>query len=366
MTIDDIRDSILTWARFNGILSENVLFKGKGDPSIIPFDDSGIEFFRSRKIVRVETLNDRNSITIFSKLPIAKTKQTLLQGQFNTAFSEYGFQLLLDASKPFKVDQAVQAYGRFEPLHIHNDAICCGSSIGLGNLRNAGTLTALAYDDDKLYGLSCNHVVGGCSIAQPGTPVVSPGIQDISADHNKITAIGDYSRPAQMSQGLPDITPTHQNRDLACFTIRNENLVSSLQGSGDNSYDTPTRFAKVELYLPVKKWGRSTGFTKGIITYIGKVPEPIEYNVICYYGPMNSQAFKGTVYFDEIYEVTPTGSPFSLGGDSGALVVTDFPNRTPKVVGIVIAGERNKSIILPLQPALNELKLKLLSKHNSE
>lgn len=365
MKIEILRLAIISWARNNGILSDNVPFEMQGDIKLVPFKSEAAEYFRTRKIVRVEV--DGHRISIFSRLPIAAAKKKALQKSFDEAYRQHRYQLTIDSSKPFKVDQAVQAYGKFEPLRKHKEAICCGSSIGLGNQRNAGTLTALACDEhSSIFGLSCNHIIGGCSIAQPGTPVVSPGIQDVSAENNQILVIGDYMRPAQMAQGLPSVTQFHNNRDLACFEIRKNIKITSLQGTGKDAYDTPTTFAKAAIGLPVKKWGRSTGLTRGEITYVGKSkrPEPIDYNVTCYYGPMNSQTFKGTVYYDEVYEITPIGSPFSLGGDSGALVVTDYPDKPEKVIGIVIAGERNKSIVLPLKTALHELKLKLLSGYN--
>lgn len=364
MKIETLRLAILSWARSNGILADNVPFEENGDIKLVPFESDMAEYFRTRKIVRVEV--DRHTLSIFSRLPIAIKKKQAMQKSFASAYAQNRYRLVIDSSKPFKIDQAVQAYGKFEPVRTHKGAVCCGSSIGLGNQRNAGTLTALARDEqNELFGLSCNHVIGGCCIAQPGTPVVSPGIQDVSVENNHIIVLGDYMRPAQMAQGLPSVTQFHNNRDLACFEIRNNIKVTSLQGSGKGAYDTPTSFAKAEIGIPVKKWGRSTGLTRGEITYISKSkrPEPIDYNVTCYYGPMNSQIFKGTVYYDEVYEITPIGSPFSLGGDSGALVVTDYPDKPEKVIGIVIAGERNKSVVLPLEAALHELKLKLVAQY---
>lgn len=365
MDTENIRLAILNWAHSNGILSDNVIYEGGGDIELVPFENDDVDFFRTRKIVRIE--DEKDKITIFSRLPIAKTKRAKLQNQFNQEYAEYGISLIVDYSKPFKIDQAVQAFGRFEPIRFHGDSICCGSSIGLGNQRNAGTLSALARDESgTLFGLSCNHVVGGCSIAQPGTPVVSPGIQDVSVENKHIHMIGEYVRPAPMAQGLPSVIRTARNQDLACFEIPDEKKVSSLQGSGDGSFDTPVDFVIPDIGTPVKKWGRSTGLTFGEVSYIGKGkrPEPIEYNITCYYGPMNSQIFKGTVYYNVVYEVTPTGPPFSLGGDSGALVVTDYLDKEEKVIGIVIAGERRKSILLPLEPAIDELGLHLVSGHN--
>ena len=360
--IEQLRLAILSWARINGILSDNVPIEQDGSLDLVPFEPEAIEYFRTRKIVRVEV--DEKRVTIFSRLPIAKTKQSAVKSSFSKVYGKEKIELYIDASKPYKVDQALQTYKKFEPLRKHNNAISCGSSVGLGNQRNAGTLTALAKNEEgELFGLSCNHVVGGCSIAQPGTPVVSPGIQDVSVENNEIHVIGDYFRPAPMSQGLPSVIPVGRNRDLACFTIRDRKVVTSLQGVGEKSYDTPLGFATAKHGLPVKKWGRSTGYTEGEISFVGKYkrPEPVDYNVICFYGPMNSQVFKGTVYFDEVYEVSSYGAPFSLGGDSGSLVVTNYDNKTQKVIGIVIAGDKLKSVVLPLKPALKDLKLKLVA-----
>lgn len=56
----------------------------------------------------------------------------------------------------------------------------CGSSISIGNIIGAGTLTALVEDDDgKLLGLSCNHVTGLCNNTAREMPIVAPGILDV-------------------------------------------------------------------------------------------------------------------------------------------------------------------------------------------
>ncbi len=95
---------------------------------------------------------------------------------------------MITTAPSYKVDQSLQTFGPFEPIRRHQGRIACGSSIGIGNQRNAGTLTAIAIDDqEQLFGLSCNHVVGGCNTALPGTPIVIPGIQDVSADSSEIT-----------------------------------------------------------------------------------------------------------------------------------------------------------------------------------
>lgn len=370
--LNELRDAVLAWALQHGVLGESAVGDAgvvRGEPSILPFRPEHAEYFRTRKIVRVLATRrtTRHELIIHSRLRVAKTKIAELTGLFDAAFRDDNVRLKIDLSKPFKVDQAVQSYGRFVPIHLAGDRIACGSSVGMGNQRNAGTLTALARrltGGDELYGLSCNHVVGGCSTARPGTPVVVPGIQDVSAEHDRIEVVGHHHAAAAMSQGLPSVFDISRNSDLACFRLHDPDRLSSLQGSGEDAYDTPTGFARPRVGLAVKKWGRSTGLTNGRISQIITGGESVDYNVTSYYGPMNSQIFKGTVYFNSVYEVDPSGGPFSLGGDSGALVVTNTGEKE-KLVGIVVAGGREKSLVLPLKPMLKLLELKLIGEHNA-
>lgn len=366
MKLETVRVAILHWARDQGILSSTARpdrFEA-GNKALVPFSDEQMEYFRFRKIVRILE-RDGKLLTIFTRQKIADKKQAELQHAFKTAFEKQNFRLEIRTSRPFRIDQRLQTYGRFEPVRRNKKAICCGSSIGVGNQRNAGTFTALAKRKGELYGLGCNHVIGGCSTALPGTPIVVPGIQDVSADIAEINLIGEFDSAATMSQGLPSLIDTSANRDIAWFRILNQKMVSSRQGSGSNGFDTPTKFSTPEVGMPLKKWGRSTGFTQGEIETIHSKPEWIDYSIVSYYGPASSQDFRGTVYFEGVIEVSPFGRPFSLGGDSGALVVTDYPSRANRVVGILIGGNREKSFVLPLEETLKDLDFKLISGHNT-
>ena len=73
---------------------------------------------------------------------------------------------------------------------------------------------------------------------------------------------------------------------------------------------------------PVKKWGRSTKLTTGIVQSVVRDGESLDYNITSYFGPTASQTFNGTVYYGEVIVIRSTSGEFSLGGDSGALVVT--------------------------------------------
>ncbi len=363
--IHDIKDALLEWAFENGILQSNIQ-PLNSDSSLVPFSDACIEYFRTRKIVRINVDEKDNTITVFSRLVVAKTKINKLISEFAEQYADQNIRLKVDVSKPFKVDQKLDSYGRFDPIHRVGHRFACGSSIGVGNQRNAGSLTALGMYEGQLVGISCNHVIGGCNTSRPGTPIVIPGIQDVHPELNEITVVGFHNTAAPMSQGLPSMIDIKQNCDLAIFDIKDVDQVTSYQGKGEERYDTPTQQARVTRRMGVKKWGRSTGLTKGFVTNIIRDgDESVDYHVISYFGPMNSQVFKGTIYYDAIYEVTSaSGSPFSLGGDSGALVVSNELNKKEQVVGIIIGGSKEKTIVLPIEHALKVLNVKLLNKHN--
>jgi hypothetical protein len=370
----EVRDAILAWAAQHGILAyaaQAAAGAETGKPDILPFDGTHVEFFRTRNIVRVqlEHKGQWDVVTVSSRRRIAATKIKELTARFDEAFKADHVRLAVTISQPFKVDHAVQAYGRFDPIRKWHGRLACGSSIGIGNQRNAGTLTALATRtdgrDDRVFGLSCNHVIGGCSTTRPGTPIVMPGIQDVGPERSRITVVGRHHAAAPMSQGLPSVIQIEHNMDLACFEVTAPSRVSSVQGSGEGGFDTPDDFVdQVTTGLVVKKWGRSTGLTRGRVANIVVGGEPVDYNITSHFGPMDSQVFRGTVFFDQVFEIDPIGGPFSLGGDSGALVVTDIHD-AEAIVGIVIAGSREKSLALPLRPMLDALHLTILSGHNT-
>ena len=369
MRDDSLLKALYAWAVRYAILADSAMRDAvslAGDPSIIPFSAEQATYFQTRKIVKIAATAPANTAiyTIATRLPIARRKRETLVAAFASEFKASNALLEIVVLKPFKVDQQVQ--GTYNPVYLHNDRIACGSSLGLGNQRNAGTLTALARhrESNKLLGISCNHVTGGCNTAGVGTPIVVPGILDVSPDNHEITVIGLHDSTGSMSQGLPQVFDISENCDIAFFELVDQNLLTSMQGHGVQAYDTPSDFARIREGLAVKKWGRSTDITRGEITRIVNEPESIEYNVVSYYGPTSSQVFKGTVFFPQLYEVESIGiEPFSAGGDSGALVVSD-QDESPKIVGILIGGNASKSYVLPLKSVLKRHHLELVGSVN--
>jgi hypothetical protein len=368
---EDIQNGLMMWAMKFGVLTDDALREASsisGNADLIPFDSSHADYFKTRKIVKITARrkSSKRIFSLFSRLPIARTKASKLTELFNKRYLDEGYLLEVGVHKPFKIDQSIKS--TFDPIYYRGKQIACGSSVGLGNQRNAGTLTALGKaSDGALIGISCNHVTGGCNTARPGTPIVVPGIQDVSPEQHEIKVIGVHDFTGPMSQGLPQVFKISTNCDIAFFQINDKQskLLSSMQGSGPDAYDTPTTFAKVKEELLVQKWGRTSGRTRGKIKKIVSEPESIDYKITSYFGPTSSQVFNGTVYFCDFYEVESRGAdPFSIGGDSGSLVVTDESGKQEKVVGILIGGNDSKSYVLPLKSIFKTLKVTLLNGHN--
>ena len=381
VTSVEIKDGLGVWAVQHGVLSDEGLLKRlgqHGDPNLIPFDETHAEFFKTRKITNITAARyqGRDLITVSSRLGIAITKMSNLKQVFADKWGNENFHLRFTVERSFKIDQSIPA--TYNPVYSNTSdnghpIISCGSSIGLGNQRNAGTLMAIGESKEfGLVGISCNHVTGGCNTADRGTPIVCPGIQDVISRTAELTLIGRHSFTAPMSQGLPDILPdvVANNCDISFFQIDDEQAqrLSSMQGEGDNAYDTPVKFASIgNSQIKVKKWGRTTGFTRGLINRIVTDPEPIDYKITSYFGPASSQIFNGTVYFKDFYEVEPFGTePFHVAGDSGSLVVTDTAT-TEKIVGILIGGTDKKpyrTFVLPIKTVLKKLGVTLIANHN--
>ncbi len=365
--IEEVHAALFSWGLQHAVITEEVIRQNTtsaGDPSLIPFDLEHADFFRTRKIVKISHARQSGveTFSLATRLPIARAKRETLITLFAHFFADDGMRLVIEVHKAFKIDQNVQS--TFQAIYSHQGRIACGSSIGLGNQRNAGTLSALIkHAGGKLYGMSCNHVTGGCNTASVGTPVVAPGIQDVGPDHHEITVIGLHDSTGPMSQGLPSITDVSTNTDLAFFEITAPDLISSMQGEGDDAYDTPTQFVTAKEKMRVKKWGRSTKLTHGEVKRIIHEPEAIEYKVVSYFGPTSSQSFTGTVYFTHLLEISSlSSSAFSAGGDSGALVVT---SNDKSAVGILIGGNNQISYVLPIAELFKRRKFKLQNQINA-
>lgn len=239
---------------------------------------------------------------------------------------------------------------------LHNDIYTCGSSISVGNTVSAGTLGCLVRDSaGVLYGLTNNHVSGGCGYSEVNVPIVAPGLIDVRPGSHDPFTLGHHAVVAPWITGIPDNIDATGNIDAAMFRIRNEDAVSSMQRA---TYDTPTVVASPTTGMVIRKAGRSTGITTGTILGQSVGFEPVS---------MEVQQFRGTVYFHEVLVAQGNlGQPFSDRGDSGSLVVTTTAEGETLAVGLVYAGsaDRSLSFIIPMQRILDAFGVTLVSGHN--
>lgn len=238
----------------------------------------------------------------------------------------------------------------------------CGSSISPGNVADAGTLGCLVRDaDGALYGLSNNHVTGACSHSPVMLPILAPGVIDVAANTLNPFTLGLHQRTLPMRVGTHGNINIFENRDAAIFRIIDEAQVSSMQGS---LYDTPDNVIAIADNMLVEKVGRTTQHTTGAI--VGRELMPIAVGV-----GAPTYRFQGQVIFGDVWVVHGDNDLFSDAGDSGSLVVSRNQDGTKSAVGLIFAGGPDssapggkKSLILPLQPILDELHVTLVHGHN--
>jgi len=238
----------------------------------------------------------------------------------------------------------------------------CGSSVSVGNHRDAGTFGCLVRNaGGQLFGLSNNHVTGSCNFAGIGLPIVAPGIWDVAPNVLAPFTIGFHAQGLTLVAGAPDNVAWADNTDAAIFRINDPLKVSSYQG---DAYDTPSTHAALDDNQVVEKVGRTTRHTTGRV--LGKYHGPL---FIPYSMPIHN--FSGPVYFEPVYTIAGNGTLFSDAGDSGSLIVTTDPNGDRVAVGIVFGSIADASapggkltLALPISPILQRLNVSLVQGHN--
>jgi hypothetical protein len=199
----------------------------------------------------------------------------------------------------------------------------------------AGTIGCRVTDGTDVYALSNNHVYADSNEASEGDAVIQPGTYDGGASPTDDIGTLDAFVPISFD-GSANIVD-------AAIALSSTALLGNATPS--DGYGTPkitTIGSNGDLInKPVKKYGRTTGLTKGKIYAIGATVN-VGYNV-------------GTALFVDQIVISP-GS-FSAGGDSGSLVVLDGKGRNKaddrKPVGLLFAGSMLYTIANPIDAVLD-------------
>ncbi len=364
----DIRTAaqqLLSWAYSNGLLSADSF---QPDASI-PHPNFGqavlepgvYQALRTRQIRFLGINSVENVITVFLRRATPSVKeQKILPKVCN------GYILQYVQGNPENVSPSNVATNT-NSCATHQNATgsvfyTCGSSISVGNNREAGTLGCLVRDaNGAIFGLSNNHVAGGCGYAPVGLPVLAPGIADVTPFNPSPFTLGLHTTPLPMVFGDPSTVNFASNSDAAIFRITATGAISSMQRA---AYDTPISVMDLAPGMQVEKVGRTTGHTYGTVTteIFGAIP--VEYQASQY-------GFSGPAYFEQMFVVHGHGDVFSDSGDSGSLVTTLDGAGQRHAVGLVVAGcidnsapGGKRSLILPLRPILNSFNVTLVANFN--
>lgn len=284
-----------------GVVAVGVGHNGNGNPSVLIFTD---------------TPGVRGLPTSLDGVPVV----TRYSGSFYARPKPDG------KGKPPKDEDPVDPTARqARPVPI-------GVSTGHPDIT-VGTIGARVTDGTNVYALSNNHVYADVNNALIGDAVIQPGAYD------------GGSSPADDIGTLYDFVPIDffggSNSVDAAIALTSAALLDNSTPS--DGYGTPqSSTAAAYIGLKVKKYGRTTGETKGRV-YAMNVTVEINYG-------------EGKVArFDNQIVVTP-GS-FSAGGDSGSLIVVNNKRSGDhlKPVGLLFAGSALYTIANPIDLVLNAL-----------
>jgi hypothetical protein len=236
-----------------------------------------------------------------------------------------------------------------DPTDRFDRPVPIGVSTGHPDIT-AGTIGARVIDGDgDVYALSNNHVYANQNEASIGDSALQPGDHDGGLDpDDKIGELCDYE-PIDFSI----FGSNTMDAAIACTTTGLLGAATLPEGYGiPNSaifgdLDDDGHFDDINdlLDLRVQKFGRTTGLTHGIVTEINVT------TAVCYANCSN-QFFAVLAWFDDQISISGINSEaFSLGGDSGSLVVTDDVNKYP--VGLVFAGSSTTTLANRIDLVLN-------------
>ncbi|TIP49649.1 MAG: hypothetical protein E5X77_10075 [Mesorhizobium sp.] len=329
---------------------------------IVPKTDAGISLLRSKQVEAVAFDASNQKLWVFTKrvAPKSKRQLALLPNRVDDVVIEYRQGVQEPIGPIPSTPQGGPAYVRRQAAGT--ERYTCGSSISVGNFRDAGTLGCLVRDAGGiLYGLTNNHVSGGSNFAGVGLPIVAPGIFDVVPNGLNPFTIGHHARSLTMIPGSADNIDPKANFDAAIFRIDSEDLVTSFQR---DQFDTPAASIALSPNMSVEKVGRTTGLTRGKV--VGQIfgAHPIRYSNDLY-------GFTGHVFFEPVFAIVGLTDVFSDNGDSGSLIVAVDQNGQRNAVGIVVGGMNDGSapggkttIALPIQPILAGLGVTLVTGHN--
>ena len=232
-----------------------------------------------------------------------------------------------------------------------------GVSIGHRNIT-AGTLGCLVQKDGQKFILSNNHVLANSNQAEIGDPILQPGPYDGGtypddhiADLEDFVPINIIGIPSECPIATGTASLLNEIAKLLASQVRmrainqqaTENLVDAAIARPLNPEDVSDEILQIgtiqgtaagELGMGIKKSGRTTGLTTGVI-------EQVDVSVNVQYGEGQIAMFTDQVM----------AGAMSQGGDSGSAVLDD----NNRLVGLLFAGSDTTTVINRIENVFSAL-----------
>jgi hypothetical protein len=212
-----------------------------------------------------------------------------------------------------------------------------GVSVGLDRgavpYRFAGTLGVVLSDRSRpalWLGLSNNHVLANENQAPLGAGVIQPGSLD---GGKEVDRIGTLERFEPLRFGN---RPNSMDAAVAAFG-RGAEGAAEILGLG-----APTGVAEPELEMRVRKMGRTTGLTEGIVRAVRFDVTGVEYE-------------QGMVRVDDVVVIEGARGKFSDAGDSGSAIL----DGKGRLVALLFAGSPRVTFAIPMPRIFKRLRLRL-------
>jgi hypothetical protein len=161
--------------------------------------------------------------------------------------------------------------------YTRHGRIACGGSCATAT-GYAGTFGALMSrqenGQDVLFMLSCNHVLASCNQISLRMPILAPAPDDARPDGELPESIARLHEAIALQTGSLGIAGACEE-DVALGIILKPERVSSWQGNGAEGYDTPIAIVDSRPGMLVKKFGRTTGLTHGVVDSLVADPYPV-------------------------------------------------------------------------------------------
>ena len=163
-----------------------------------------------------------------------------------------------------------------------------------------------------------------------GAAVVQPATLDGGTDADQVARLADFA-PLRFGNSRNWMDAAVARFDTGVTVSQTILGIGPLTGAGDPS-----------LNLLVRKSGRTTGLTEGIVRIVRFDVFDVQYD-------------QGMVRVDDVMVIENTAGAFSRPGDSGSAIV----DTQGRVIGLLFAGSDVVTFAIPIRRVLRRFKLRV-------